>query len=319
MISLNKIVITGVTGFFGSALAKFLLSNGCKVYGVGRNKEKLNHLSRESSNGQFIPVVADFSEYSNLPMLISDDIDCFFHLAWSGGFTTAIRDYKVQMENAAHVGDAALAAISIGCKKFIYAGTYNQYEIQTILNGDNKEPRWTNIYSAGKTAGGVIARTLTYNAGIEYCGALIPMPYGEGNYSKQLMNIVIDQLLQGQSPKLVEGNNLYDIVYIDDIVRGLVAIGERGKNQSEYYLGHRKLKTFRELMIDVRDVIAPNIELKFGEYHDNQNIDYRKIDLDLLFRDTDFECSADFSRSLILTALWRKKIIGEKSDISFCL
>ena len=39
---IQKVVITGVTGFFGSALAKELLIREVAVYGVGRNRTKLN-------------------------------------------------------------------------------------------------------------------------------------------------------------------------------------------------------------------------------------------------------------------------------------
>ena len=107
---------------------------------------------------------------------------------------------------------------------------------------------------------------------------------------------------------MVEGKNIYDLVYIGDIVDAFIAIGERGKNQREYYVGHRKLKTFRELIIDIRNIIAPNVELKFGEYEDYQNIDYSMINLEALYNDTGFECKADFEKTIKDTAKWVKTL-----------
>jgi len=105
----------------------------------------------------------------------------------------------------------------------------------------------------------------------------------------------------------VEGNNLYDLVYIQDIAEALFAIGEKGHDQKEYYVGHRKLKTFREWMIEIRDVIAPDVALKFGEYQDLQQIDYSQIDLDALYRDTGWECRYELKDRIAAAAQWVKQ------------
>ena len=305
---MKKVIITGATGFFGSMLTRTLLSQEIKVYGIDINEGKLQQFSRDDN---FIPIVACFENYEKLPEMIQErDIDVFYHFAWAGGFTTAIRDYKLQMSNAGYAGDAVVAAHKIGAKKFVYANTYNQYEIINFLESETFEPRYTCIYSTGKTAASLICRTLAYNLGIEYNAGLIPMPYGENNYSKQLVNVVINCLNNGETPRLVEGNNLYDLVYIQDIIDALIVIGEKGKNKKEYYVGHRKLKTFKEWMTEIRDEIAPDVELKFGEYKDNQQIDYEKVDLDALYRDTGWECHYELKDKIQDTAQWvRQKLI----------
>ena len=295
---MKRAVITGTTGFIGAALAKTLIKNGILVYGVDRHP-------RYDRSDLFIPVAAEFSNYDRLPELIRDDgIDVFFHLAWEGGFTEAIRDYRLQMRNAAYAGDALMAAYGLGAGKFVYANTYNQYEIRECLSRDTFRPRYTCIYAAGKTAGGLICRTLANQLKIPYSAGLIPMPYGENNYSRQLVNVVIDALNHGESPKLVEGNNLYDLVYIQDIADALLAIGQKGQDQKDYYIGHRKLKTFREWITEIRDRIAPDVELKFGEYQDLQQIDYSRIDLDALYRDTGWECRYRLEDRIGPTAKW---------------
>lgn len=299
---MKKVVITGATGFLGRALAKKLIGTGCYVIAVGSSEEKLIEFKNHENCRA---IKASFEEYNKLSELIPDrDVDVFYHFAWAGGFTTAIKDYKIQMSNAAYAGDAIMAAHEIGAKKFVYANTYNQFEIVNFLTSETFEPRYTCIYATGKTAASLICRTLAYNLGMEYCAALVPMPYGENNYSKQLVNVVITNLLAGIPPKLIEGNNLYDLVYIDDIAGAFVAIGERGQNMKEYYVGHRNLKTFKNWMIKTKNCIAPDVELRFGEYKDNQQIDYSKVDLDLLYKDTGYECSADFEETIKRTAEW---------------
>lgn len=304
---MKKAIITGANGFLGGALAKKLLNQGVKVIAIGTDEKQLSELRKF---GDCMPLIVTFLEYEKLPEMIQEpDIDVFYHFAWAGGFTTAIKDYKLQMSNAGYAGDAVAAAYAMGVKKFVYANTYNQFEITNFLTSETFEPRYTCIYATGKTAASLICRTLAFNLGIEYSAGLVPMPYGENNYSKQLVNVVISSLNAGLAPKLVEGNNLYDLVYIDDIAGAFAAIGERGHNMKEYYVGHRELKTFKDWMTQMRDCIAPGIELKFGEYKDNQQIDYSKIDLEMLFRDTGWECKTDFAVTMKNTSEWVKKNI----------
>lgn len=305
---MKKVIITGVTGFFGGSLARKLLASGVQVIGVDIETPKFEEFK---SYDNFTAVVAGFNKYEELPSLISDtDVEVFYHFAWAGGFTAAIRDYKLQMSNAGYAGDALVAAHKIGVKKFVYANTYNQYEIINFLESDAFEPRYTCIYSTGKTAAGLICKTLAHNLGIEYSAGLVPMPYGEYNYSKQLVNVVLKSLINGVAPKLVEGNNLYDLVYIGDIINAFIAIGENGKHMREYYVGHRELKTFREWMKDIRDCVAPDVDLTFGEYKDNQQIDYSKVDLNRLYIDTGFECKADFEKTMQRTVEWVRNNIN---------
>lgn len=304
---MDKVIITGVSGFFGKALALKLLQDNAEVIGVTSGGGSIDCLKKYPN---FKVVYADFSMYGQLPQLIDEKhMDVFFHFAWAGGFTTAIRDYALQMQNAAYAADALVAAKKIGCRKFVYSGTYNQYEIINFLRSEQFEPRYTCLYSTGKTAADLLCRTLAYQMGIEYSAGLVPMPYGEGNYSKQLVNVVLEKLLSGVSPQLVEGNNLYDLVYIDDIVDAFIAIAEKGKNQKAYYVGHRQLKTFKEWITAIRDVVAPEVELTFGEYKDSQKIDYTEIDLDALFDDTGFECSANFAETMKSTAEWVERTL----------
>lgn len=301
---MRKVVVTGATGFLGSALSRELLAQGVIVYGVGTNQNKLDELAGIPG---FIPVRLGFENFGKLPQLINDDIDVFYHFAWAGGFTAAIKDYRLQLDNAAYAGDAATAAAEIPTKRFVYANTYNQYEIVEFLETDRFDPRPTCIYAAAKTAGGLICQTIATEKGMEYCAGLIPMPYGINNSSKQLVNVVLENLSNGIAPRLVTGNNLYDIVHVDDIARAFVLLGKKGIDRREYYVGHRKIKTFRKWMEEMRDAIAPSVELKFGEYVDNQQIDYDKIDLDALYRDTGFECIEDFQLTIKQTAEWLRK------------
>ena len=154
----------------------------------------------------------------------------------------------------------------------------------------------------------MILKTICYNNNIFYNSALIPLPYGVGNNSPQLFNILIKNCYNNLPTKLIEGNNQYDCVHISDVAKGIAAIGNLGKNMKSYYIGHRKIKTFREVVTEIRNIINPNARLLFGEYKDSLNMDYSLANIDDLYDDTGFECTADLKSTILETANWLKEI-----------
>ena len=297
-------VVTGATGFIGGALVKLLLNKGIKVYAVGRNQTKLQALADLGA----IPVCLRFEEYLSIGNYIQDEIDVVYHCAYAGGFDgQALKQYELQLDNARYACDTVSIALRMGAKKFVYISTVNVVEVADLIDSCECKPRYTCVYSAGKLVAELIGKTLSYNGKMEYITALVAMPYGEGNSANTLPNIIMKQLIQGVSPKLIEGNNLYDLIYIDDVAKALYSIGEKGKNFKRYYVGHRKLGTFKELMCRIRDVISPNTDLQFGAYPEAPALNYDEIDLDLLYCDTGFECEANLKESILKTVQWLKK------------
>lgn len=301
---METVVITGVGGFFGSHLCRRLLVQGVTVYGV----DVVYEVHKQFECANYHPVVASFENYPALHTQMPKQVDVFFHLAWAGGLLQeAFWNYEMQLMNTKHSCDAYMQAVKMGAKRFIHIGSNNQIEIRQFLRATDYTPRGTTIYATAKIAAELMIRTLSEKYDTEFVGAMIPMPYGEGNRSMQLFNVLTLSLLKGQSPALIEGNNLYDIVYVEDIIGALIAIAEKGVAGRSYYIGHRKLQTFRQWVESIRDIVNPEVELRFGEYKDPLNMDYSVIDTDLLYKDTGYECNSDFGETIFKTTEWMKK------------
>ena len=219
--------------------------------------------------GQGLHVIeAAMAEYGRLDTLCQErGFDAFFHLAWDGTFGESFRDYHRQMKNAAYAGDALQAAVRLGAKRFIYVGTIVELEAKHYMVTDGGEPRVSCIYGTAKAAGEMLCR-------------------------------------RGECPKLVSGENLYDWIYVGDVAAALTAIADRGKGNTTYYVGHRQLQTFEELVSRTRDIVAPGVELRFGTLEDRTATDWTLIDRGALYRDTGFECTADVAESVRKTARW---------------
>lgn len=300
---MKKAIVTGAGGFIGGALTELLLSRGITVYGVDISEKALE---RHSDKENFIPVIADFTKYEHLHEMIQDGIDVFYHFAWQG-YGKDTQNFDVQIENVIGTERACESAAKIKCKKFVFACSSYEYQ-KNVIDGKNG---YCSIYGAAKTASKAFARATAHRAGTEFCGVIFTNVFGVGDCSNRSSNSIIKQLLQGDNLKSIKGEALYDWSYIDDVVGGLYAVGEKGIDGKEYYVGSNRLRPFKDIISEVRDVLAPNAEIEFGAFDDNAYVDYTSIDIYELYRDTGFYPNCDFRESILKTAEWLKQNLME--------
>lgn len=303
---MQRVIITGASGFIGKALTEKLLNRGYEVWAIVRDKHKLR-LWNNYDNLKII--VADLSEYKNLDKKIKErSFEGFFHFAWDGVYGEAFADYEKQLKNALYTCDSFLLARKLGCKKYIFPGSIVEQEVRSCIESNELNLRIATIYGMSKLSSEMIIKTLSnkYND-IKLNIVYPPYVYGIGDNSKMLPKFLMQNLIVGNSPKLVEGNFLHDWIYIDDLIEAILAVFLKGKNKQSYYLGNRNLKTFKEVVKRVRNIINPYVNLKFGEYPDNITIDYSKVDLNKLYIDTGFEIKSSFEDTIKKTAKWIKE------------
>lgn len=302
---MKSAVLTGASGFIGKALLNRLLQEGYHVYAIVRNKEKLKDIS--SSDLTIIELMLEQYEKLGEFFPTMEKIDYFFHLAWDGVSGESLKDYKRQIRNVEYTINAVRVAKEIGVKKFIFAGTINQLEIMSFIGKDEIKPEWVWVYGTAKLMADMYLSILSHQFGIEFNTGIVGSAYGEGDYSPMVQNIVISHFLEGKTPKLVEADMMFDWVYVDDVVDGFLKIAEKGKNQKKYYIGHDTLTRFEDIITKVRDIINPSIPLEFGTLKGTARIDYDMIDITALSKDTGYQPSADFEKSILNTADWLKK------------
>lgn len=297
---MEKVIITGANGFIGKALTSYLLQKDVQVYAIVRHSQN----DFPIHNKKLKVIKAEFNEYPLLPNLINDTIDVFYHLAWDGVFGTPFKDYSLQLSNTKYSCDALMSAVQMNCGKFVMTGTVNELEVRKLLAMNECKPRYTCIYGTAKAASALIGKTLAYQNNIEFNEAILTIAYGPGDNSNMLPNLLIKSLLSNQRPKLVKGDHLYDWVFIGEIAKSLAVIGEKGKNFKTYYVGHNELRKFRDIVLEVRDIVNPDMELVFGEIADQSYLDYSKIDVDALYRDTGYKNNSNFKENILNTVEW---------------
>lgn len=306
---MKKAIVTGADGFIGSALVRALCANGYQVYAIVKDKSKCHSLNSLASKVKVF--FCDFLNYHTIAFLVGEPIDCFIHLAWGGVSGKESQDVILQSDNIKASITALDQAHRLNAQKFIFAGSSYQYRMEPVIRKDEIVYRKKNLYGKTKEATTILLKAISLSYNIDFNSILFTNVFGVGDYSKRSTNTLILQLLQQEPVRLIPGDHKHDWIYIDDAVNGIIDVMEKGRDGVSYYIGNRQLKTFREIITELRDILSPNTSLEFGYYPDDGYIDYSSIDLDHLYVDTGFECKSNFQNSILKTAEWIKKLEQE--------
>ncbi len=301
---MKKVIVTGATGFIGKALCKELASKCDLIIAVVRE----NSICDIFNELNFITVYCNMSNYVELENLITDrDIDACFHLAWTGSAGNLRSDNDIQLENVKYTCDLIKVCSKLNCKRFIFASSIMEYEIESIMKSE-LTPRINTMYSAAKVAANSMARILAGYYGVDYIRAIISNVYGPGEKSTRLISSSLLKLLRGEHCSYSEGNQIYDFIYISDAVTEMIEIAEKGIRNRSYYIGSQNPQPLRNFLIEMKNQIDPGIEIGLGEIpFEGISLSYTEFDITAVKRDTGFVPQVSFSEGIKRTIDWLKK------------
>ncbi len=141
---MKKCIVTGATGFIGTALCRELLRGGDEVFAVVRPKSarrhKLTDLQKVDSAAKtrLHVVEADLGRLGGALSEAQTRADVFFHLAWNGSAGAEREDFDIQQKNIAYTAEAIRAAKACGCTKFVGAGSQAEYGVVHGVASEDK-------------------------------------------------------------------------------------------------------------------------------------------------------------------------------------
>ena len=293
-----KAVVTGGTGFIGGWLVKDLLHEGYDVTVLVRSRDKAMQKYTDEIIGykQTLHLIEyDASDMEQLQAGVSEP-DVFFHLAWGGVAPEKKNDLKIQTDNITGSIETLKFAHRIGAKRFIAVGTVAEYVMDDkILDVDRKQSP-NDIYGAAKVATHYMLEAVAKAIGQPFNWAVLPSTYGEGRTDGNILTYTITTLLKGEKPKYGDLCQMWDFVYVSDVVRALRLIGEKGQINKTYGIGSGKYQQLRNFIMIIRDIIDPSLPLGIGE---NQSMSGKTVsscvDIYELVKDTGFSAEVEFA------------------------
>jgi nucleoside-diphosphate-sugar epimerase len=165
--------------------------------------------------------------------------DVIFNLA-SYGVNQEDRDPEALLEgNVSLVARLVLAAGNSPPKLFIHAGSCSEYG-PPLLEGSpftEEQPlRPTSLYGAAKAASTLYGSVLAARLGIPFVTLRLFGVYGIGEGPRRLIPYLIDQLRRDEPADLTAGEQIRDLLYVEDVVEAFVrSAQDSGLTPSEAY------------------------------------------------------------------------------------
>ena len=214
----KRILVTGASGFIGSALCRRLESLNAEVHAVSRRP-------RTSSDSSIHWWEGDLALRDRVLELVGGiRPEIIFHLASE---VTGKRDLELvaptlsgNLLSTVHLLEAATKT---GCQRLVLAGSLEEPG-QDTPNAIPSSP-----YAAAKWAGSGYARMFHALYGTPVVNARLFMVYGPGQQDRsKLIPYVSLCIHRGERPKLASGGRLVDWIFVEDVVDGLLACGTVG-------------------------------------------------------------------------------------------
>jgi len=257
---MNRLIVTGATGCVGSAVVRRALARGMAVTCiVHQGSRRLDNLPADE---RVKVVECNLSDYHALRL--EGTYDAFIHLAWEKTFGTSRDDAEVQTRNIQYTLDAVHLASRSGCKVFVGAGSQAEYGIQTVDLTPDLAVKPESGYGIAKYAAGKLSAMLCKSLGIRQNWVRILSVYGPHDGENTLISYVIRELKAGRSPELTRCEQTWDYLYADDAGEAMLAVAEKGIDGKVYPLGSGQGRKLSGYIEDIRHIINPAIEVKYG-------------------------------------------------------
>jgi nucleoside-diphosphate-sugar epimerase len=242
--NMERVLITGGSGFIGSHLTEKLLSLGNEVVvfdsvpiSQARNLEKIkNHKNLTYVEG-------DIRNKKDLEKVITDDVDKIFHLAAIVGVYRYLEDpLKVIDVNIG--GTRNIIQLAHKHKtKIIFTSTSEIYgknprvpweEVSDRVLGNTNVERWS--YSTSKAACEYMLLGMHKNHGLPITIIRYFNVYGPRQHPKWVISQNVHKALRGERPLVYDGGRQTRcFTYIDDAIEGTIMAANNPKANGEAF------------------------------------------------------------------------------------
>lgn len=306
-----KVIISGSTGFIGSAFVRYLLDKDIQVLALGRNQVDttvLASIRNKYENLTYLEI--DMENIAELPEKINEinwnigDSCMFYNFAWEGKESLSDGIFNDQLKNVKYSSNAVIAASEMGCKKFINIGSQEELFIETYLKDDKwrEVPYHSNmgVYATSKLASKDMCMLLSYLYKIDYVHIRFSAIIDENNLNSGYIGSVFNKIMNLEEHEIPKNKELFDLILISDAVEAFYQIALKGKNKDEFFIGTGKPKTLKQYFNEFSSYVNNDTENSYlHNYNDNFILDEGNFSIEKLKQITGFKPSKSIYSKLL--------------------
>lgn len=265
-----KILVTGGTGFIGSAVVRSLLLGGHEVIALKREQSSLGRC--QDFVGQVEWINLDAADWNQ--RVSAAKPEAIIHCAWAGVMSAERLDWKLQASNLELFADLLHIAKQAGCQQFIGLGSQAEYGLINGRVGENHPCRPVTAYGATKLACLALLESFARQQVIRHVWLRLFSVYGPGEGSAWFVPSLIRQFQAGESPRLTGCEQRYDYLHVRDLAAGVVAVLQHPEPTGVFNFGSNTSMPLKELVGLVKKISGSQVTPVFGalSYAPNQSM-----------------------------------------------
>jgi UDP-glucose 4-epimerase len=250
----RRAVVTGASGFIGSALVRHLRGAGWDVLAVDR---------KPFADADQPSRLADVAQEGALAGLL-DERTVIFHMAASADVAASVANPRHDFDNTFRGVFEVLEAARHAGSRVVFPSTASIFDASNTLPlSERAFPRPTSPYAAGKLGGEAYCHAYHRSYGVDVRIARLFSVYGVGMFRFAIHDIV--RKIQQNHEELTilgDGTQVRDYLFIDDAVRGLTMVATEGASGEEYNVASGAPVRLLDLARTIAEIMGyPNIRI----------------------------------------------------------
>ncbi len=271
---MKKAIVTGATGFIGSAFVEYLIKKDIEVLALGRKNVGEISDVRWQKIKKVDYLKLDMNEISRLGEAMQEigwqmGNDCvFFNLAWGGESSLSDLNVAAQMRNVVWSASALEVASKVGCSRFIQVGTMEEAFTQKYLKLNHHKDNQFNrhvIYSVAKIAAKNALKVKALQVGIDFIYVLHSHVMGPDDDKNSFLQVTLQRLIRGDELIFSTGEQYFDVISSSDCSQGYYRICQKGRPGEEYWVGSGDPRQLREYVERMYNLFPSGAEMQFGK------------------------------------------------------
>jgi nucleoside-diphosphate-sugar epimerase len=167
--------------------------------------------------------------------------------------------------NALAPARLAQALAAAGCSRLVTAGSSSEYGTVAGAMDETLACAPDDAYGVAKLAGGLLARTVARDLGLQTAHLRLFSVYGAGEDPRRLVSSVASALLDGRPVDLTPGEQVRDFVHVDDVAEALLhAASAPGLDGVTANVGTGVQSTVHDLCLRLAGLTDGHDLLRFG-------------------------------------------------------
>ena len=271
---MEKILVTGSSGFIGMHLCKNLLDDGYSICGIDNMNDYYDLSLKEARLNQ----LSDYNNFTFNKIDISNlqDVERVFNnfkpekvvnLAAQAGVRYSIENPHAYIQsNVVGFTNIIEACRHYNVSGLIYASSSSVYggNKKTPFSVDDRVDKPISLYAASKKSNELIAYTYNHLYGLNTTGLRFFTVYGPWGRPDMAMYIFADKIRRGEKiPVFNYGKMQRDFTYIDDIVNGIRASIGNNYSYEVFNLGNNRCENLMDMIHILEEKLGKKAEVQF--------------------------------------------------------